>query len=273
MAERVGDDESGADFVPATYSTEQLADIMKTVGWRPDSSLDEIGGRIQRAARWYAPYRELIADRSRPSKRERALRAVKGKLDAAAQSIRTLPRACQDDLQIAGERLAREEGALPDIEPDYIPLPPVPGKVEQEFVAYWDSAQQIEVCLDRLHWLVRCVELAADRAKHEKATHGSPVPDDALHTVIRLLHVTYFCFAADPRTPSADTGDESAEQRTWRGGELLDFLQAALRPLGIQKYREAIYSDWRRAVAALPKYGQMSADKKVTLSGKQRNGV
>ncbi len=62
-----------------------------------------------------------------------------------------------------------------------------------------------------------------------------------------MLDKIYFGYAADPRTPGADTGDDSEDSRTRRKSELLDLLEAALRPLGVGISREAIYGQWRRA--------------------------
>ena len=250
----MSDDEAGgseiADALADPYTHEQLREVLGTVCWRSEVPEVEIEKRVQGAAWLYLPYRQLIAEDGQPSVRERRFQKVQNRLQTAAATIRELPPSEQDYLKSASQDLAKNEGKLPDVEPERIGLPLLRGQTEPEFMNVWDAGRQIEETLERLDWLIRCVERAIERAGRQKAVHGSPVPDNPLHTTIRLLNKVYREYAADPRTPGQDIGDGSAESRIWRQSELLNFLQAALAPLGIKKSREAIYGDWKRATEA-----------------------
>ena len=249
-------DESGrsndedAQALAAPYTVEAVRKILKTTHWRSNVSQNEIQRRMRFAALAYAPHGRLLTEKRRPSERERRFQGVHNKVRAAATAVRKLNRLDLDHLEVAGQDLAKDEGGLPDIEPELVVLPLLPGQTEPDQINIWDAARQINATLERLDWLCRFVERAIEQTVQEKAGHGSPVADKALHTTIRILSEIYFAFADDPRTPGTDIGDDSEEDKTWRKSELLDFLEAALRPLGVQKSREAIYSLWRRA--ALP---------------------
>lgn len=246
------DDHNSGELVEAlidVYTTGQIGRILSTVKWGSDVQSDKIQRQIQNAAWLYEPYRRLLLEEGRPSDRERRLQPVLKKLRAASAAVQGLSSADLDHLNSAGQDLGKTEGRLPDVEPERVTLPPPPGQTEPDCMNIWDGARQIDAGLERLNWLVRCVERAIERVGREKLPHGGAVADDPLHAVIRKLNKTYLEYAADPRTPGTNIGDGSRESRTWRQSELLDFLEAALCSLGIQKSREAIYGDWRRATA------------------------
>jgi hypothetical protein len=231
------------------YSEAQLDGIFGTVKWRTDADQIEIRRKICSAAHWYGPYKQMLEDAPRPSELERQLRSFKKSLSASADALRNLTVNSNmfDAVESAGRWFAQHLGGLPDVPPDKFELEKRPGEAEPTFVTDWDVQKQFKVIESRLDWLIRCTDSALEHVRAEKAVHGSPKADDAIHSMIRMLHVVYIDFAANPRGPGADEGDGTSEAGTWRKSELLDFLGAAFAPLGITKSREAIYSDWRRA--------------------------
>ena len=246
------DDNYGGELVEAltdVYTAGQMGRILGTVKWRSDAQSDEIQRQLENAASFYKSYRRLLPEVQQPSVQERRFQAVLNKLCAAAAAVRGISKTDLDYLNAAGQDLARDEKSLPDVEPDQVVVPLMPGQAEPDYVNIWDAIRQIDVSLERLDWLIRCVEQAIKRTGLEKRPHGGPVADDPLHILIRNLNKVYLEYADDPRTPGTDTGDDSEDSRTWRKSELLDFLEAALCPLGIEKRREAIYGHWRRATA------------------------
>ena len=249
------DETDGSEIAEAlvdVYTQSQFREIWNTVKWRSNIQDKEIMRQLERAGSWYALYRQVLTEESRPSERERRLVKVRDTLCAAVKAVRNLPSADRDHLRSAGEVVAKRDGNLPDVQPKRQALFLRPEETWPRCVTTWDADRQISLSLERVEWLIGCVEMAIERTAQEKAAHGSRPADDALHTTIRALDEVYSHYAANPRTPGADIGDDTAESRTYRKSELLDFLEAALRPLGITKSREAIYADWRRA-APLPK--------------------
>lgn len=257
-----------ADALANIYTESQMRKVFGTVRWRSDIQRAELEMRVQNAVEWYGPYHRVLEDEVSPSIRERRLQNVLSKLRGAVAAVRELPTSELDHLQTAGQDVAKADGKLPDVQPEPVELPPRPGQSEPEFMNVWHADLQIEASLEQLDWLIRSVERAIERARQEKDSHGGRRADDALHMTIRLLDKVYRECAADPRTPGADIGDGSADSRTWRKGELLDFLEAALRPLGIQKNREAVYADWRRATEVLPEHNRLVRRQKA--KGKKR---
>lgn len=254
MADKKNSAHELAEALEDVYGAADLRAILDTVRWRSDVPRDQIARRVDRAAWWYKSARRLLKENRRPSERERRLKRVLRKLRAAATAVQELSPNDRNHLEAAGQDLAKANGSLPDVQPEPVELPKRPGQSEAEFMNVWDTRRQIVASLERLSWLVRCVERAIERVARDKATHGSPIADEALHTTIWLLQEVFFGYAADPHTPGANIGDGSAESRTWREGELLDFLEAGLKPLGVLKTREAIYADWRRAIAAFSEH-------------------
>lgn len=231
------------------YTGPQIHIILSTVRWRSMVSHRELEHRIENAARWYKPYRRLLDQELQPSRRERRWKVLLHGLHDTAAAVRNLSALERDYLKAAGHDLAKRDGRLLDVQPEAIQLPPIPEGTEEEFKELWLPGLQIEACLERLDWLIRCVERAIERARLEKAVHGSRPADDALHLTIRILNKVYDECAADPHTPGTNIGDGSASDLTWRKSEMLDFFDAVLRPLGVAKSREALYQAWRRATS------------------------
>ena len=244
------DDNNGGELIEAltdVYTAGQRGKIFGVVNWRSDVQPDKIRRQTQNGASLYKSYSRLLSEACPPSVQERRLQRVLKKLCAAAAAVRDLSKTDLDYLNAAGQDLARDEKSLPDVEPNEVAMPQMPGQTEPDYVSIWDAVRQIDASLERIDWLIRCVEQAIERTGWEKLPHGGPVADDALHTAIRMLDKIYFENAADPRTPGTDTGDDSEDSRTWRKSELLNFLEAALHPLGVGNSREAICGHWRRA--------------------------
>lgn len=97
--------------------------------------------------------------------------------------------------------------------------------------------------IGQLKLLGDVIAAAETAAIATKEPSGGNRPDAALHELIPAVSELYMREAAVPREPNgwaADTND---------GGELLNLLQATLRPLGIKKTNAALRKMYQRAKA------------------------
>lgn len=233
---KLGEGGASEVLVPGYDNATMLA-IMDTVKWRPDAARDQIIKRIADARLSYHVMNSERARQAPPSTRERNLQSMLTTLQDAARAFRDIEPVDLAELEAAGADLAETEGGLPDVIAIQIADPGIPDEIEPGVIKAWDARSQITASLERLYWLIRCTEQALKRVHREKAPKGGNRADEALHDLIKDLHSVYFEFGETPQNPG----------RAGREGELMDFLEAALKPLGFEREREALYSLWRRA--------------------------
>ncbi len=103
------------------------------------------------------------------------------------------------DLEWAAEQLAQRSGALPDLAPGRIELPPVPGAgpSPSDYTTVWPVAEQIEKTLAAVRWLRECLTEAALWAEYQKADPGNrPIEakHDFYHTVVSIYEEADDCY-------------------------------------------------------------------------------
>ncbi|MCH8112080.1 MAG: hypothetical protein IH905_09040 [Proteobacteria bacterium] len=229
------------------YSEGSIKSILQTFKPRSDLDRDEFVRRLENAAWWFVNL--AAAGKAKPPstlqrKWEQRARKIEGLLaDFGQMSGRE-----RGDLEWAAEQLAQRTGALPDLAPDRIELPPVPGTEPSpsDYTTVWPVAEQIEKSLAAIRWLCECVTEAALWAKYQKATPGNR-PIEEKHDFYRAVARIYEEAAEDPRNPQKDRINGG-----W-SGEVLDMLQACLQPLGVLDSKSIIYETYYRAGAKLIK--------------------
>jgi hypothetical protein len=154
----------------------------------------------------------------------------------------------QGVLEHAAQQLATRDGQLPDLAPDQIELPTVPGADPslRYHSSFWPVEKQLERSLASLRWLQRCVAEASSLAGDEKTTTGNR-PNEAKHGLYRQIACIYSENALNPQNPQQDIIEETYF------GEVLEFFEACLLPLGVVDSRRVIYDTFSSAGAKLPK--------------------
>ena len=236
-----GDYDSGQRY----YSESDIESIFQT--FKPRSDLDrvEFVRRLENAAWWFVNL--AATDKAKPPstlQRDWVQRAKK--IEGLLADFGQMSGWERGDLEYAAEQLAQRTGALPDLAPDRIELPPVPGAEPSpsDYTTVWPVAEQIEKSLAAVRWLRECVTEAALWAEYQKADSGNR-PIEEKHDFYRTVVSIYEEAAENPRNPYKDTTKETPS------GEVLDLLEACLRPLGVLDSKSVIHATRERAGAEL----------------------
>ena len=227
------------------YSEDDIKSILQTFKPRSDLDRDEFVRRLENAA-WLFVNLAAAGKAKPPStlqlKWEQRARKIEGLLADFGQ----MSGGERGDLEYVAEQLAQRTGSLPDLAPERIELPPVPGAEPSpsDYTTVWPVAEQIEKSLATLRWLRECVTEAALWAEYQKTTPGNR-PIEAKHDFYRTVVSIYEEAAEDPRNPQKDriTGALS--------GEVLDMLHACLEPLDVLDSKSIINATCDRAGAKL----------------------
>lgn len=123
----------------------------------------------------------------------------------------------------------------------YPPNSPTEGKS-------WYSAieNKINKMYDDVRWLVRVLREAESRIERD-IQPAAKRSDEALYGFIQRIHPIYQELAVNPKAPYFDAIADQEE------GEFLKFLDACLRPLGVNKTHSALRGLYRRAIGPMLK--------------------
>ncbi len=227
------------------YSEGSIKSILQTFKPRSDLDRDKFVRRLENAA-WLFVNLAAAGKAKPPStlqlKWEQRARKIEGLLADFGQ----MSGGERGDLEYAAEQLAQRTGALPDLAPDTIELPPVPGAEPSpsDYTTVWPVAEQIEKSLATLRWLRECVTEAALWAEYQKADSGNR-PIEEKYDFYRTVVSIYEEAAENPRNPYKDPTKGTPS------GEVLDLLEACLRPLGVLDSKSGIHATRERAGAEL----------------------
>ncbi len=221
------------------YNEAYINRILGQFASHPDVDRAEFARRLENAAWWFVNL--AAADKAKPpSTLEREWKQRARKIEELLANFAQMSGGERGDLEYAADQLAQRTGALLDL------APPVPGAEPSpsDFTTVWPVAEQIEKSLAAVRWLGECVTEAALWAAYQKADPGNrPIEEkhDFYRTVVRI----YDEAAENPRNPHKDPLDGIFF------GEVLDMLQACLKPLGVHDSESIIYKTYYRAGAKL----------------------
>jgi hypothetical protein len=122
-------------------------------------------------------------------------------------------------------------------------VPDVPGEVQRTLHRTCEALVEAEKLIGHT---VAVAELKKTTRERKHAKPGRKAAgrraDEPLHDFVRFLDQVYEELAENPRSPG--TVDRSSDAK---GGELVELLDACLRPLGQIYETDGIVSLWRRA--------------------------
>ncbi len=230
------------------YSEGNIKSILQAFKPRSDLDRGEFVRRLENAAWWFVNL--AATDKAKPpSTLQREWEQRARKIEGLLADFDQMSGWERGDLEYAAEQLAQRTGALPDLAPDRIDLPPVPGAEPSpsDYTTVWPVAEQIEKSLATVRWLGECVTEAALWAEYQKADPGNR-PIEAKHDFYRTVVGVYEEAAQDPKNPVKNriNGDLC--------GEVLDFIEGCLQPLSVPDSKSIIYAtDYRAGASLTPK--------------------
>ena len=229
------------------YSEGNIKSILQTFKPRSDLDRDEFVRRLETAA-WLFVNLAATDKAKSPSTSQRKWEQRARKIEGLLADFGQMSGWERGDLEYAAEQLAQRTGSLPDLAPERIELPPVPGAEPSpsEYTTVWPVAKQIEKSLAAVRWLGECVTEAALWAEYQKATPGNR-PIEAKHDFYHTVASIYEEAAEGSWYPQKD----GTEGTLSGSGEVLDMLQACLEPLGVPDSRSVISATYDRTVKKL----------------------
>ncbi len=224
------------------YSQAEIKCILRTFKARPELDQDEFARWLEIAAFWFVKL--AASDESKPpSIMQRKWKRRADAIEVVLAEFDKLNGREQADLEYAAEQLAQRAGELPDFGPAKIKLPPVPGAEPSpsDYTLDWPVEAQIGKSVVSLRWLHECLLEAGSRAAKDKSTTGNR-PIGPKHQFFRDLIDLYDEMATAPCKPRKDWHNREYH------GEVIDLLEACLRPLSVTDSREVIYDTYCRVV-------------------------
>ncbi len=227
------------------YSEGNIKSILQAFKPRSDLDRDEFVLRLENAA-WRFVNLAATDKAKPPSTLQRDWKQRARKIEGLLADFGQMSGWERGDLEYAAEQLAQRTGSLPDLAPERIELPPVPGAEPSpsDYTTVWPVAEQIEKSLATVRWLHECVTEAALWAGYQKANPGNR-PIEEKYDFYRTVVSIYEEAAENPRNPYKD------RTKGTPSGEVLDMLQACLQPLGVRDSKSIIYATCGRAGAEL----------------------
>ncbi len=227
------------------YSETDIESIFQSFKHRSDLDKAQFARRLKDTAFWFVSL-AAAGKGEPPSTLQRKWEHRAKKIKELIAEFERLGGREKANLEYAAEQLAQRMGELPDLTPDKIELPPVPGAdpSPSDYLMVWPVEEQLRKSIAALEWLHQCVNEAGAQAGDEKAKGGNR-PIEPKHAFYRDVVGIYDEAALAPKNPQKDRirGDVY--------GEVLDFLEACLRPLGVCDTRKVIYKTYYRAGAKL----------------------
>ncbi len=225
----------------AYYTTADIENILQTFAPRSDLDRDKFARDLEIAAIWFvgtAAAGKAAAPSTSQLKWERCARKIEGLL-AAFDQMDTRER---EDLKGAAEQLAQRFGVLPDLAPDRIDLPPVPGAEPSplDYTMVWPVAEQIEKSLAALRWLHQCATEAASRAENEKTKPGNR-PIEPKHDFYLKVVGIYEEAAEYPQDSQKDRRKGTLSR------EAFDMLHKCLQLLDVPDSKSVIHDTYYSA--------------------------
>ena len=224
------------------YSNADINCILRTFKTRLELDQDEFARWLEIAALLFVGC-AAAGKHKPPSELERIWTFRAGRVDSVLSDFDRMIGKELADLESAAQQLVQRTGELPDLGPVKFELPPVPGAEPSpsDYTLDWPVEAQIGKSVASLRWLHQCLLEAASRAAEEKAQPGNR-PIEPKHQFFRDLIDLYGEMAAAPCEPRKDW-----QNRKYHG-EVIDFLEACLRPLSVTDSREVIYDTYCRVV-------------------------
>ena len=240
------------------YTETDIESIFQSFEHRSDLDKAQFARRLEVAAWWFVNLAAAGAGKS-PSILQRKWVQLAEKLEACVTEFDQMDGREQAALEYSAQHLVNSDGQLPDLAPDKIKLPPVPGEDPSltNNSIIWPVEKQLQRSAVSLKWLQRCVAEAAMLAGDEKAKPGNR-PNEAKHGFYRTLACIYDEAALNPRNPQKDRIEGTFY------GEVLKFFAACLRPLGLRDSHRSIYETFYSAGAKLPRTPRNQPSKSVT---------
>ena len=240
------------------YSDANIEDILQSFEHRSDLDEEQFVRRLEVTALWFVDLAASGAGKP-PSTLQRKWGRLAEKLEACITEFDQVGGREQGVLEHAAQQLATRDGQLPDLAPDQIELPTVPGADPslRYHSSFWPVEKQLERSLASLRWLQRCVAEAASSAGNEKTKPGNR-PNEAKHGFYRTLACIYDEAALNPRNPQKGRIDGTFH------GEVFEFIATCLHPLGLHDSQRSIYETFYSAGAKLPRAPRNQPSEAVT---------
>ena len=229
------------------YSEADINRILGQFALRPDIDRAEFARQLEVAAWWFVNL--AASNRGKPpSTLQRKWQREARRLEELIAKFDQRDGREQAALEYAAEDLARRRGKLPDLAPEIIEVPPIPGAgpSPSDSLTVWPIEEQLRKSQAAIEWYYECITEAATQAASEKSKPGNR-PIEAKHNFYRAVARIYEEAALNPQNPQKDRVEEVF------CGEVFDFFEACLRPLGVQDTRRTIYDTYYNAGAKLPK--------------------
>ena len=150
------------------YSEPDIEAVLRSFRFRPDLNQERFARDLEIAALWFVNL--AAGDKATaPSILQREWEQRARNIDGLLAGFGQMSGWERGDLEYAAEQLAQRTGALPDLDPVRIKLPPVPGAEPSpsDYTTVWPVTEQIEKSLTALRWLHQCVTEAASRARDD----------------------------------------------------------------------------------------------------------
>jgi hypothetical protein len=230
------DREPGWEWV--YYSQEQFAAILATFRPRAGDKFDRgaFGRTLHTTITDFR--REVDCEREKlaPSEVERACAQVASQARLLLASLEPVEGA----LLRAAQDLAAQGAPPPDCQSKKLDATDRYG-CEVAPTTYWPVEKNLRGFREMLAWLPQCAQAAAEQAGQEKANPGNRSAD-SVDNVVASLHKLFCENSAEKVTAHKDRINGDVVH-----GNMIDFLEACLRPLGCKDSRASLLRRFEKA--------------------------
>lgn len=214
------------------YTPDELQAVLAAISLRADSDPDAFARDLNQCV-WVALNHEDLRDKTPAALRERYWQGLSDKLRRTTTAIEGLNAAQRSDLENAMRSLAGG-GDRPAFvfstkveatDAEGVPVAPV---------THWLVEEELRRVVITLSWLKRACDLLEEEAQQQKSQKGGNRSSPAEDLLFECLIGLFERYSEDEPRAYKDRG--SGEPR----GALIQFIDAALRPLGFPDGRSAI---------------------------------